>query len=927
MDTFADDSESPATAARVRVRLLGGVDVDCGTHRIERLPSRAVAALLARLALAPHRVHPREELIELLWPGVELGVGRNRLRQALSTLKRLVEPPGLPAVIVADRHGLRVAGSTIACDAREFEALARSGRGDEAASLYRGELMPGHYEDWVDEERLRLAALRDRLDTRPRSGAAHHDGHPAVRAPARVDIDEARAHTAALPTYLTRYFADEADLGALQRALTGHRLVTLVGPGGSGKSRTAVEAAHRLSQVCPSPFDTLAFVPLVACTQAAQVTAAIALALRLPAHDGDAIDGVVDALVGRRALLVLDNFEQLVDAAGTLVAELLARLPALHLLVTSRRALQQDGEREWPVAPLPLPAAAGTLAAAARCASVALFVDRARAVRADFHLGERNVGAVVELVRLLEGTPLAIELAASRARSFSPKELLAALRGPASSLDLLARAGARSAMDPRHASMRRVIEWSWQQLTPELAHALAALTVYDGPFVAAAASAVLEVDAAPLLDELAARSLLRVHGGGDAARFALYEAIREYAAEHVTPADATRWRARARGWLLRWAQALPPHAAPVVVHAELANIGSFLASMSGPDEARQAVELAVALRRYWDTDGMSTAQLDRLDAALDEVDRAPDAAGAPLLTLRSRAHELLAYLRFEGGAASLALAHAEQALRCAGTDASLRARALARRAWVQIARKQQVAAHEAPLREALALAEACGDLEAQARALHQLSIVAYDVHAGFDAAAAMLARAQALWERLGDRSKAMARLRNRGQVMQREGRHAEALAIYEGAEQIAQADGDWVGVIDSTLSQGTLHAGLRRWPEAARALARCARVSWTRHHAHGLAYALWNQARVLAHLRRPEAAARLVAFAAWFWESRFGPLTEADLRYVRRVRGLSRRLLGPARLETLWTEGRTLELADAVTLACAEDADSQLAVA
>jgi DNA-binding SARP family transcriptional activator len=122
--------------------------------------------LLARLALWPDRMHPREELVELLWPGVGLSVGRNRLRQALSTLKALLETRGAGAgtVLVADNLGIRVVPGALACDVRDFQRCLRAGDGPAAELLYRGDLMPGHYDDWVLQERRRLAALWERLD-------------------------------------------------------------------------------------------------------------------------------------------------------------------------------------------------------------------------------------------------------------------------------------------------------------------------------------------------------------------------------------------------------------------------------------------------------------------------------------------------------------------------------------------------------------------------------------------------------------------------------------------------------------------------------------------------------------------------------------------------------------------------------------------
>ena len=143
MRLAASESASPQWS----VRVLGSVEAQGHGQLISRWPSRAVAALLARLALAPDRAHPREELVELLWPGVALEVGRNRLRQALSTLKSLLEPGSSLPVLQADRAALRVVRGALSCDARDFERLLRSGHVAQAREAYRGELMPGHYDD------------------------------------------------------------------------------------------------------------------------------------------------------------------------------------------------------------------------------------------------------------------------------------------------------------------------------------------------------------------------------------------------------------------------------------------------------------------------------------------------------------------------------------------------------------------------------------------------------------------------------------------------------------------------------------------------------------------------------------------------------------------------------------------------------------
>ena len=243
-------------------------------------------------------------------------------------------------------------------------------------------------------------------------------------------------------------------------------------------------------------------------------------------------------------------------------------------------------------------------------------------------------------------------------------------------------------------------------------------------------------------------------------------------------------------------------------------------------------------------------------------------------------------------------------------------------AWVELATGRgeddagpQTARLQGWLQEALALAEGCGDREAQARALHQMAVIASHVQGDWSGAEAMLARSQGLWLALGDRRKAYARLRNRAQCWLNLQRADEAQASFELCERAAREDGDWVGQIDSLLSLSSLLAARRQWAAALAIDQRCLKLCWQRWHRHGLAYALWNPPRLLARLRRPDAAMRLMGFAATFWESNFGPLGRADRRTVRRVKGLVRAQLGSARAGALWAEGAAMDIAQAVALA------------
>lgn len=928
------------------VRLLGAVEASDGVQQVLRFPSRAVAALLARLALAPDRAHAREELVELLWPGVDLAVGRNRLRQVLSTLKSLLEPPGVPgaAVLQADRLSVRVVPGALGCDALRFQQLVRAGQTQAAAALYRGEFMPGYFDEWVHEERQRLAALHEGLGPALDAAVAGAAG-AQTQAPPPPVLPELAALAPPLPSYLTRLFGADMAVARVRSLVRAHRLVTLLGPGGSGKTRLAVEVVQALrdghggtlwpGEGANNTFARTAFVPLVACDQAPQMLAAMARALRLPSSGGDDAARLTGALAGQAVLLVLDNFEQLVDTAQAPLAQLLSALPQLHVLVTSRRALGLDGEVLVSAEPLALPQPDADLATAAASAAVALFADRARAVRADFHLGPRNRAAVVALVRALHGMPLAIELAASRVRSFAPAEMVTLLGGAGAAgegphLALLARGGPRAGHDARHASMAQVIHWSWRLLDKPAQQLMAALSCFAGDATAPALAAVLgqsPAQAAAQLDDLAGHSLLRVvaadtpQAGPADARFGLVEPVREFVRLQWPAADQAALLLAVQAWVLDWARQLSPAAAPAQIGAEMRNVHAVLAAAESAPHT--ALHLALALRSAWDTHGLPAALQMALERTLDRiVEQERTAADPRTQPLASAMHELLAYLRFEAGFTPQARVHADAALAAAGADPSLRARALVRRAWVELAAGRavdsptpQTARLQAWLQEALLLAQNCGDREAQARALHQQAVIASHVHADWAGSEALLAQSQALWLALGDRCKAFARLRNRAQCWFRLGRHDEAQQCFELCERTAREEGDAVGQIDSLLSLSSLLLQRRQWAAALELDRRCVALCWQRWHRHGLGYAMWNPPHALARLRRPEAAMRLMGFAATFWQTNFGPLARSDRQALRRVRGLVRVQVGAARADALWAEGVAMDVSQAVALA------------
>jgi predicted ATPase/class 3 adenylate cyclase len=461
---------------------------------------------------------------------------------------------------------------------------------------------------------------------------------------------DARPNT--LPAQLTSFVGRDAERAAIDGLLAGHRLVTLTGPGGTGKTRLSIEVAGHAVDGFP---DGVFFVPLDAVRDPGLVASQIAGALGLSETGGrPARDLVVDWLARRTALLVLDNFEQVVDAAPV-VADLLRSVPGLKLIVTSRAPLRISGEHEYPVPGLPAPPDLSGLSALERAQlplrdrevgadelatyeSVRLFIERATAVKPSFQVTNDNAPAVAAICAKLQGMPLAIELAAVRVRVLSPDAILARLTSQLTALG----AGSRD-LPERQQTLRGAIAWSYDILDAGDRRLLERLSVFRGGIDLEAAEAVcgpageLDTDVVDGLGELADQSLLRVIDGGEA-RFQMLETIREFASDLlVSHGEADLVRGRFGAWFLGLAErARPLLAGPDQriwldrLELEHHNLRAALDRAAAAGDAGTAIGLGFALWRFWQMRGHLFEARRRLDA----MAAAPRSRHSPVLRAR-----------------------------------------------------------------------------------------------------------------------------------------------------------------------------------------------------------------------------------------------------------------------------------------------------
>ncbi len=625
----------------------------------------------------------------------------------------------------------------------------------------------------------------------------------------------------------------------------GVRLLTLTGAGGSGKTRLALQAAAELIE---DYRDGVWFVPLASVNDTSLVLPAVATTL-------GAKDGLVEHLRSRRTLLLLDNFEQVVEA-GPRLAELLRAAPQLAVLATSRERLALAGEHEYVVPTLPLADA------------VALFTARARQLNPTFEPVEQ----VSEICRRLEGLPLALELAAARVKVLTPEQILARLERR---LDLLA-GGARD-LPERQRTLRKTIEWSYDLLDGEQRLLFARVGVYAGSFDLEAAEEMSDADL-DALQSLVDKSMLR---HTEAGRFFLLEMIREYALERLEQTgESESIRRRHSDYFLGLAERAaaelkgPDQTAWLSrLDSEHDNFRAALRWLGEAGEAQLKLRLTIALARFWYVRG----HFDEARKWLDEVLAAEEMPAASV------------------------------------QPAALRAQALTAASAVALIQGDYDEAIELS-EQTLLLARAQQDRGRIANALSNLGAIV--LGAGDpERAAPLLEEAVILSRELEEKPVAARALNNLGDLALTVGDYAQAEALFEESLDLLRELGDTSNVARSLFNLGATALRRGRYPDALSRFRESIALSRGIDDKEDLAWCLEGFAALAAAEGDPERATRLLGAAGVLLETIGGAFKPFERLLHDHTVAAAQTQLGATTFEAIRAEGAALNLQQAVEYA------------
>ena len=741
-----------------------------------------------------------------------------------------------------------------------------------------------------------------------------------------------------LPAPLTSFVGREQEIATVEKLLREKRLLTLTGMGGTGKTRLALEVARRLRAGYE---DGVAFVQLASVDDPGLLLETIARSLDVKEQPGETLlETLHRFLASKQLLLLLDNFEHLVSGAPSL-AELLSLAPRLTALVTSRDRLRLYGEQEFPLGPLGLPPPGAELSAAARSPAVQLFVDRSQATRPDFRLVEENVGAVLQICRLLDGLPLAIELAAAHSRLFSPKALLTRLQAaashdsPGATLRLLS--GGPRDHPARQQTMQATIDWSYHLLDGTAQTLFRRLALFVGGATLEAIAAVCWPEqedggeTIPLLHALVDRNLLQVIEGTDSEpRFGMLHVVREYAREHLDRRQeaqavgerhahyylqlAEQARAELRGpdqaaWLDR-------------LETEHANLRRALHWAAANQQARLALRLAGALWRFW-------LYRSHLREGRRWLERVLALEARELQRLRATAFYGLGEItRYQRDLNAARNAHEESlVLRRAAGDIGGVSDSLAMLGMVLVERGEYAKA-DALMQESLALARGLQDDARISYALTGLALSAMDQNHQAKARE-MLQETLLLMRSQKDQMGIWSALTNLGMVALYEGRYEHADTRFRQSLETVRPLKVPHFSATSLLNLGLVATRLGNLTKAQSLIREALQTFVALEERLRIAQVLEALASLAARQKRPENAATLWGAACALREVLQAPLPPVERKAQEQEESTVRTAMVPGAFQQAWSEGRRLareELAALLAFALSQVAEPEAAV-
>ncbi len=729
-----------------------------------------------------------------------------------------------------------------------------------------------------------------------------------------------------LPVQRTGFVGREKEIAAARELLLrpGVRLVTITGPGGIGKTRLGIQVASGMAGHFRGGIH---FVPLSAISDPGLVASVIVQTFGIREAGGQSPIEILKENLRNSSpepvMLVLDNFEQLVEAAST-VAELLAIGPNLTIMVTSRAALHVYGEHEFPVPPLALPdpQSLPSVEVLSQCHAVALFVQRAVAAKPDFELSLENAPAVAEICARLDGLPLAIELAAARIKVLSPTSMLTRL---ASRLQLLT--GGSRDLPQRQQTLRGAIDWSYDLLSPAEQKLFRRLSVFvggcnlEGVEAVCDAKSDLDLD---LLDGMASmvdKSLVE-HGvrAGDELRFTMLETIREYALEKLEAhgeAPLTK-RAHAAYSLVLAEEVATTQSAEESAEwldrftVENDNFRAALDWLTQTEDADWGLRLGTALFRFWEIRESIAEGRDRLGRLLN-------LAGAQAPTkLRMSALFAAGVLAGEQGDYSAAVTLINESQDIAhklgdktGVAVSLNALA------VYACDRGDVASALVLFEASLALWRDQGDQKAVARALSNLANV-LKLQGDYDRARNLYAECLAIFHGLGDQTGVAWSLNHQGDVAREQGNSEGARIFYEQGLAIFRRLEDRRSIAGTLADLGNLAREQGDYLTAHALYGESVRLFRSLRHKRGVARVLECFACAAASQFQAERSLRLAGAAAALRQNIGAPLTSAEQGKLDSVLEQSRKLLSNTAGATAWLEGWALSVDQAIDVSTPE---------